>query len=326
MKGFVVPKHIMLMDGLSVQDKYLLSFIISHEEGCSEKNDMIGQICSISKDRVSKVLSEMQKRGLIKVSFDTTNGARILCGGVGENNYGGVGENNQGGGRRKQLPPIGENNYPPPSEFPDLPINTVIVYNKRKVVRATSKPKNEKAKTGKIKNKKQEFSVDHWFVKQRTIFLGSNKPLIMQPLKDQVLKDILSSKLPAGEDSETAAFLKEPQNEITYNQMLQAYGIARTFMQEISAIRSPEQYKAIREADVAKWIDEARLMLQVDKRNPVKVKEVMDFMFDEDTFWKNTIFSLTSFRKHFDTIMGKMDSVRKKESDNQFKPNFKVTG
>ena len=60
------------------------------------------------------------------------------------------------------------------------------------------------------------------------------------------------------------------------------------------------------------WANTLRLMLEVDKRDPVKVGEVFTWANNDD-FWSSNILSPASLRKQFDKLIVKLDQPKRQE-------------
>lgn len=180
----------------------------------------------------------------------------------------------------------------------------------------------------KLKKSEITKGVMEWYIKSDTIYLTNSDYLISMPDKLSILSSILSGKIPNRPDKATKALImsKPPveANKSRYSAMLMPYGLAKTFHQRVTQEWDAEVYKDLRMVKVEKSIDVARLMLVSDNRPAEVIKNVMDFMFNEDTFWKTTIRSIEAFRKHFDKICSKMEAKDKKEQDNQPVPAFSI--
>lgn len=60
------------------------------------------------------------------------------------------------------------------------------------------------------------------------------------------------------------------------------------------------------------WANTLRLMLEVDKRDPIKVGEVFTWA-NQDDFWSSNILSPVSLRKQFDKLIVKLDQPKRNE-------------
>jgi len=72
-KGVWIPAEIYLREDLSVDEKFLLASILAlgYDNVCSASNAELAAFLSISEGRVSRLLSVLRKKDLIKtVSFD----------------------------------------------------------------------------------------------------------------------------------------------------------------------------------------------------------------------------------------------------------------
>lgn len=111
-KGVWIPREIWLNTELSITEKVLLVEIdsLDNEEGCFASNEYLAKFIGISKDRVSKLISGLSKKGYLttriiykndskqieKRILNTTIGyRRKQLGGIGKNNYTPIGENNE---------------------------------------------------------------------------------------------------------------------------------------------------------------------------------------------------------------------------------------
>lgn len=129
-KGVWIPKEIWLDINLTWSEKLLLvelDSLSTLEKGCFATNEYLGSFFNLSKDRISKLITSLKKKGYIETKLIykkgskevdkrviTTIGYRLKClEGIGENNHTCIGEND--------YTPLGENNED---------INTVIINTK----------------------------------------------------------------------------------------------------------------------------------------------------------------------------------------------------
>lgn len=187
-----------------------------------------------------------------------------------------------------------------------------------------SKPQTKPAKKSEVEKK----GSPEWYVKSDAIYLANTANMHLMPIKADIIQQIFSKTIAARPDKATAAFISTnppiASNFKKYSAMLVFYGIAKTFHMLVCTIRPIEGYKVMRTTNVEKAINHARLLVQDDKQPPEKIKDVMDWMFDEkqDPFWRNTVMSIDGFRRHFDKIVAKMeDSIRARE-EKIVKPGF----
>lgn len=117
-KGIWIPKEIWVTEDLGWTEKFLLAEIdsLSQNNECFATNEYFGRFFNISKDRVSKIISNLSNKGYVEVNLIYKKGTkqvekRIIT---------------TIGYRRKQLEGIGENNYTPIGENTE-DINTSFI-------------------------------------------------------------------------------------------------------------------------------------------------------------------------------------------------------
>jgi len=79
-KGIWIPKDIWVSVELSVTEKVFLAEIDSFEKakGCFASNRYFGEFFGISKSRVSQIISELNDKGYINVSYNYTYGTKEI--------------------------------------------------------------------------------------------------------------------------------------------------------------------------------------------------------------------------------------------------------
>lgn len=109
-KGIWIPKEIWLDKELSWIEKFLLVEIesLDNEQGCWASNDYFASFFGVSKDRVSKLISGLNRKGYITVELIYKKGTKAVekrvvkitdryrskqLEGIGENTYTPIGEN-----------------------------------------------------------------------------------------------------------------------------------------------------------------------------------------------------------------------------------------
>lgn len=110
-KGVWIPKEIWLDENLNWVEKVLLVEIdsLDNDEGCWASNAYFADFFNISKDRISKLITELQRKGYVSVTLIYKDGTKQVEKRIVKINYtyrrkqlGGMGKNND--------TPIGENN------------------------------------------------------------------------------------------------------------------------------------------------------------------------------------------------------------------------
>lgn len=102
-KGVWIPKEIYLAEDLCLTEKILLVEIdsLDNENGCFATNEHFSKFLGVSKDRVSKMISNLARKGLVSVELIYKSGSkqiekRILHTPIGYRyeSLGGIGKNN----------------------------------------------------------------------------------------------------------------------------------------------------------------------------------------------------------------------------------------
>ncbi|MGF6951895.1 hypothetical protein QF028_004400 [Neobacillus sp. B4I6] len=110
-KGVWIPKDIWLSEDLGWTEKFLLTEIdsLAKNNECFASNDYFAKFFNISKDRISKIISSLSKKGYLEVHLIYKEGTKQVekrvittigyqrkhLEGIGENNYTPIGENNE---------------------------------------------------------------------------------------------------------------------------------------------------------------------------------------------------------------------------------------
>lgn len=79
-KGIWIPKHIWLADDLGWSEKLLLVEIdsLDQDNGCFATNEHFAQFFGLSKDRISKMITALKRKGYITVSLTYKAGTRQI--------------------------------------------------------------------------------------------------------------------------------------------------------------------------------------------------------------------------------------------------------
>lgn len=123
-KGVWIPKEVWVADDLGWSEKVLLVelFSLDNEQGCFASNDYLADFLKLSKDRISKMISTLKKKGYVTVDLLYKEGTkqiekRIIR--IVKTRYYGIDTpmvENADTPRRKQLEGLVENNYTPIGE------------------------------------------------------------------------------------------------------------------------------------------------------------------------------------------------------------------
>lgn len=70
------------------------------------------------------------------------------------------------------------------------------------------------------------------------------------------------------------------------------------------------RHPTMKRPDLAKWAREVDLMIRIDHRKPVEIREVIDWCQDDVAFWQNNILSTKKLRAHYDQLVLKMRQTR----------------
>lgn len=125
-KGIWIPIEIWEDDILSLQEKCLLAEIdsLDGEDGCYASNDRLAKYLNLSKDRISKLISSLQKKGLITVKLIYKAGTKEVQKRVVKVVETPIGKNNYTLSAKKTIPIVKNNLYPIGENAEDS--NTVI--------------------------------------------------------------------------------------------------------------------------------------------------------------------------------------------------------
>lgn len=125
-KGIWIPIEIWEDDILSLQEKCLLAEIdsLDGEDGCYASNDRLAKYLNLSKDRISKLISSLQKKGLITVKLIYKAGTKEVQKRVVKVVKTPIGKNNYTLSAKTTIPIVKNNSYPIGENAEDS--NTVI--------------------------------------------------------------------------------------------------------------------------------------------------------------------------------------------------------
>lgn len=298
----------MASTGLNGMEKMVLAYI-QERQPCTDSNNVIGIYFQMTPKRISEIIQGLQKKKLIMVTIEKELANKRTLRLSPDTGIGTIPKKTDS----PLSPFIGigilENTDSKGPFLADLPINS----NNIKVVGEGSSagPVTEKPA------KKSKTNLLGWFIKMDVIYL--TYPTIWQaPEKNDVFELIATGGLNPLTDQSTAFLEKNPPTtdhaRRLWNVMLMPYGLAKYFHSRMIVYRDPAIYKSLGQAKTENWIDQSRLLLYADKRPAQLVKDVMLFMFEEDEFWRTTIWSIDSFRSKFDKILGKMQDFDSKKN------------
>ena len=79
-KGIWIPKELWILKDLSLLEKVMLIEIdsLDNENGCYASNDYFADFFGLSKDRISKVINNLVKRGFISSELKYKKGTCIV--------------------------------------------------------------------------------------------------------------------------------------------------------------------------------------------------------------------------------------------------------
>lgn len=102
------------------------------------------------------------------------------------------------------------------------------------------------------------------------------------------------------------------------------FRIARFIWAQMNKVYPENTNKHLRTAKANDWIDEIRLMLDVDKISVETIKSAAKWIYESnDDFWRYTIKSVTGFRKHIGSISIAAQKVKAAQNKTLNKsPNF----
>jgi hypothetical protein len=110
-KGVWIPKEIWLSTELTLQEKVMLVEIdsLDNEDGCYASNQYFADFLGLSKDRISRIISMLYKKGYIFVELIYKDGSKEISKRIIRINHDCISR-------------IGKNNYTPIGEITDTPI------------------------------------------------------------------------------------------------------------------------------------------------------------------------------------------------------------
>lgn len=97
-------------------------------------------------------------------------------------------------------------------------------------------------------------------------------------------------------NAENAKKKNSPKNRRTYSDDSQEFILASYLLERIK-VNNPD----VKEPDLQKWADGIRLMIERDKREPEKIRKMIDWSQSND-FWSGNVLSVVKLRKHFDQM------------------------
>jgi len=156
----------------------------------------------------------------------------------------------------------------------------------------------------KANNKFSVITVVNWGLYQNKDEILDNKRTANEQqmdTKNKVNKDnntFSSAQVPDGESSEDEN--KPPKPKRTYEHDSLFYKAAKWLATDIE--QSTPGYKPHSESQLQKWANEARLMMERDKRDPDTTSNLLQFA-RKDSFWSKNILSMGTFREKYDTLL-----------------------
>lgn len=104
------------------------------------------------------------------------------------------------------------------------------------------------------------------------------------------------STIKNAKNAENAKKKNSPKNHRTYSDDSQEFILASYLLERIK-VNNPD----VKEPDLQKWADGIRLMIERDKREPEKIRKMIDWSQSND-FWSGNVLSVVKLRKHFDQM------------------------
>ncbi|MEV3587402.1 hypothetical protein ABNE08_21770 [Paenibacillus larvae] len=111
-------------------------------------------------------------------------------------------------------------------------------------------------------------------------------------------------------NSKVTPSTKNKKRSKKYSEDSTYFKMAQYFYNRVSAVAEAEGLQhLVLKADMQKWADEFRKLLEIDKIDKKLSKEVMDWV-TEDSFWKTNILSAKKLRDKFSDLAIKMRSSK----------------
>lgn len=116
---------------------------------------------------------------------------------------------------------------------------------------------------------------------------------------------------------------KQPKKQKTYNQDNTYHKMAKYFHSRVLTVAAAEGLNhLIIKADLQKWADDMRKLIEIDKVDKHLAKEVMDWV-TADPFWKTNVLSAKKLREKFSELAIKMRTSKKQFKQQQSDPRDK---
>lgn len=100
---------------------------------------------------------------------------------------------------------------------------------------------------------------------------------------------------------------KNVKNDISFSPKFSDEHMQLALLLKERIIGNKPDYKI--RSDINKWANSIRLMVESDKRDPERIRQVIEWC-QKDSFWKQNILSVDKLREKFDQLEMKMGQVR----------------
>lgn len=152
---------------------------------------------------------------------------------------------------------------------------------------------------------------DEWCLNEHYSQLVSNQTL--EVVSNQTL-ELVSNQTPKKEINKNIK--KYTRQRKTYDEDSTYFKMAKYFFDRVTRVAEEAGIAhLIKKSNLQSWADDMRKIIEIDKVDKRLVKEVMDWV-TEDDFWKTNVLSAKKLREKFSEL-----AIKMRASKNKYKPN-----
>ncbi|MEJ9151044.1 hypothetical protein [Bacillus smithii] len=144
-----------------------------------------------------------------------------------------------------------------------------------------------------------------------TIDRGNRQYTLITILNWDLYQATDEDKETADDDSKTPKAPKKKKSAVKYPEDSTYYKMAQYFYQRVAAVAKAEGLShLIIKADLQKWADDMRKLIEIDKVDKRLARDVMDWV-TTDSFWKTNVLSAKKLRDKFSELAIRMNASQK---------------